>query len=66
MEAVDALLEATPDTPSYIIGINENKIMRLPMMEAVAKVSSVFSVMRCLLHQPEVHGSSRLKKQLVP
>ena len=39
MEAVDALLEATPDTPSYMIGIRENKIIRVPLVEAVAMVS---------------------------
>ncbi|KAI0766740.1 6-phosphofructokinase [Irpex lacteus] len=36
VEAVDALLEATPDTPSYMIGIQENKITRVPLVEAVA------------------------------
>ena len=38
MEAVKALLEATPDTPSYMIGVRENKITRVPLMEAVAMV----------------------------
>lgn len=38
MEAVDALLESTPETPSYMIGICENKITRVPLMEAVAQV----------------------------
>ncbi|KAF8440531.1 6-phosphofructokinase [Boletus edulis BED1] len=28
VEAVNALLEATPDTPSYMIGVRENKITR--------------------------------------
>ncbi|TDL25467.1 6-phosphofructokinase [Rickenella mellea] len=41
VEAVDALLEATPDTPSYMIGICENKITRVPLMEAVAMTASV-------------------------
>jgi len=40
-EAVKALLEATPDTPSYMIGIRENKITRVPLMEAVAMTRSV-------------------------
>ncbi|KAG8916892.1 6-phosphofructokinase, alpha subunit [Tulasnella sp. 418] len=35
VEAVNALLEATPDTPSYMIGINENKITRKPLVDAV-------------------------------
>ncbi|KAJ8521360.1 hypothetical protein ONZ45_g1927 [Pleurotus djamor] len=41
VEAVDALLEATPDTPSYMIGIQENKITRVPLMEAVAMTKAV-------------------------
>ena len=39
VEAVEALLEANPNTPSYMIGIQENKITRVPLMEAVAMVS---------------------------
>ncbi|KAI0833516.1 6-phosphofructokinase [Trametes gibbosa] len=35
VEAVEALLEATPETPSYMIGVRENKITRVPLMEAV-------------------------------
>ncbi|PIL35553.1 hypothetical protein GSI_02281 [Ganoderma sinense ZZ0214-1] len=35
VEAVEALLESTPDTPSYMIGVRENKITRVPLMEAV-------------------------------
>ena len=38
MEAVNTLLEAGPDTPSYMIGISENKITRVPLMEAVEMV----------------------------
>lgn len=38
MEAVDALLEATPETPSYMIGMHENKITRVPLVEAVKMV----------------------------
>lgn len=38
-EAVDAILDSTPDTPSPVITINENKIMRKPLMEAVQQVS---------------------------
>lgn len=40
-EAVDALLESTPETPSYMIGISENKITRVPLMEAVATTRAV-------------------------
>ncbi|KAI0309918.1 phosphofructokinase domain-containing protein [Amylostereum chailletii] len=41
LDAVDALLEATPETPSYMIGIRENKITRVPLMEAVAMTQAV-------------------------
>ncbi|KAF8896399.1 PFK protein [Infundibulicybe gibba] len=41
IEAVEALLEATPDTPSYMIGVQENKITRVPLMEAVAMTRAV-------------------------
>ena len=42
VDAVAALLESTPDTPSYMIGVQENKIIRVPLMDAVKMVSSVF------------------------
>ncbi len=38
VEAIDALLEATPETPSYMIGMQENKISRVPLVEAVTMV----------------------------
>ncbi|KAI0749787.1 6-phosphofructokinase [Daedaleopsis nitida] len=41
VEAVDALLEATADTPSYMIGVSENKITRVPLMEAVKMTREV-------------------------
>ncbi|KAI6008133.1 phosphofructokinase domain-containing protein [Pisolithus orientalis] len=41
IEAVKAVLEATPDTPSYMIGVSENKITRVPLMEAVAMTRAV-------------------------
>ena len=40
VQAVQVLLEAKPDTPSYMIGIQENKITKVPLLEAVAQVSS--------------------------
>ena len=40
-EAVETLLAAKVDTPSYIIGLAENAITRIPMMEAVAKTKEV-------------------------
>lgn len=41
VEAVNALLEATPETPSYVITIRENKITRAPLMEAVVQTQLV-------------------------
>ncbi|KAI0077922.1 6-phosphofructokinase [Panus rudis PR-1116 ss-1] len=41
VHAVDALLESTPDTPSYMIGIQENKITRVPLMDAVKMTHEV-------------------------
>jgi hypothetical protein len=38
LDAVDALLEATPDTPSYMIGMRENRVHRVPLVEAVKMV----------------------------
>lgn len=40
-EAVNAVLEATPDTPSPVISIIENKIVRQPMLEAVRATQEV-------------------------
>ncbi|EJD49031.1 6-phosphofructokinase [Auricularia subglabra TFB-10046 SS5] len=41
VEAVNALLEATPETPSYMIGIQENKITRIPLVEAVKQTKAI-------------------------
>ncbi|KAJ7227155.1 phosphofructokinase domain-containing protein [Mycena pura] len=41
MKAVDALLAADPETPSYMIGVQENKITMVPLMEAVAMTKAV-------------------------
>jgi 6-phosphofructokinase 1 len=38
VEAVKAVLESTPDTPSPMIGMHENKITRIPLVDAVKKV----------------------------
>lgn len=35
VEAVNAVLESDPDTPSPLIAINENKIVRKPLVESV-------------------------------
>ncbi|KAI7631148.1 ATP-dependent, partial [Hortaea werneckii] len=41
VEAVKAVLDATPETPSPIICIVENKIVRKPMLDAIAKTKEV-------------------------
>ena len=41
VEAVQACLEATPDTPSPVIAIDENKIRRKPLVDAVAATKAV-------------------------
>ncbi|UNI13794.1 6-phosphofructokinase [Purpureocillium takamizusanense] len=41
VEAVHAVLEATPETETCFIAINENKIVRKPLMEAVQDTKKV-------------------------
>lgn len=41
VEAVKAVLEATPETPSKFIAVIENKIVRNPLIEAVATTGQV-------------------------
>lgn len=41
VEAVRAVLESTPEVPSPMIGILENKIVRQPLMDAVSATKSV-------------------------
>lgn len=41
VEAVHAVLEATPDTPSPVIAVVENKIVRKPLVDAVAATKAV-------------------------
>ena len=41
VEAVKAVLEATPDTETCFIAINENKIVRKPLMKAVAETKEL-------------------------
>ncbi len=40
VEAVMALLEATPDTPACVVSLSGNMAVRLPLMECVQVVSS--------------------------
>src|SRR5271167_231461 len=39
VEAVNAVLDSTPETPSPMIGIRENKVTRTPLVDAVKLVS---------------------------
>lgn len=39
IEAVVALMEASPDTPACVIGLSGNQAVRLPLMECVEMVS---------------------------
>jgi 6-phosphofructokinase 1 len=41
VEAVKAVLEATPETPTPFIAINENNITRKPLMQAVIDTKEV-------------------------
>lgn len=46
VEAVNAVLEATPETPTSVITIRENKIERSNLMEAVAMTKSVTAAIK--------------------
>ncbi|TIA99181.1 hypothetical protein E3P94_00543 [Wallemia ichthyophaga] len=41
VEAVEAVLDATPQTPSYMIGLKENKVKRVSLMDAVKATAGV-------------------------
>ncbi|SCU83043.1 LAMI_0C01794g1_1 [Lachancea mirantina] len=41
VEAVNAVLDSTPDTPSPLIAINENKLVRKPLVDSVRLTKSV-------------------------
>lgn len=44
VEAVEAILEMTPETVSCVITMNENKIGRKPLKEAVRLVSALAQI----------------------
>lgn len=64
IEAVKAVLEATPDTPSYMIGVRENKITRVPLMEAVEMVCVQLSASRYIT--PEAHSRHEQLRMPLP
>jgi 6-phosphofructokinase 1 len=41
VEAVNAVLDSTPQTPSPMIGMRENKITRIPLVDAVKLVNTI-------------------------
>lgn len=41
VDAVKALLTSTPETPSYVIGTRENKIIRVPLKYAIEQTNAV-------------------------
>ncbi|XP_030626350.1 phosphofructokinase, liver b isoform X1 [Chanos chanos] len=45
VEAVVALLEATPETPACVVGLSGNQAMRLPLMECVNMTKEVQKAM---------------------
>ena len=40
VEAVVALLQATPETPACVVSLSGNQAVRLPLMECVQMVSA--------------------------
>jgi 6-phosphofructokinase len=58
VEAVNTLLEATPESPSYMIGMNGNKITRIPLMDAVKMVFILFYFVFNFLYSRVSHGLS--------
>ncbi|KAJ7475810.1 phosphofructokinase domain-containing protein [Mycena latifolia] len=57
IKAVEALLEANPETPSYMIGIQENKITMVPLMEAVAMTKAVTTA----IHEKNFEEAMKLR-----
>lgn len=49
VEAVVALLQATPETPACVVSLSGNQAMRLPLMECVQMVRRGPSSPRLLL-----------------
>ena len=47
VEAVNAVLDASPETPSPVISIIENKIVRKPLVEAVRATQAVAKAIEC-------------------
>lgn len=57
VEAVRAILDMKPESPSPVISIRENKILRTPLMEAVKATKEVTS----LIHDKNFEGAMKLR-----
>lgn len=57
VEAVRAVLEMKPDTPSPVITIRENKIERTPLMDAVIATKEVTK----LIHDKDFEKAMRMR-----
>lgn len=44
VEAVMALLQATPETPACVVSLSGNMAVRLPLMECVQVVSQIWPI----------------------
>ena len=47
VEAVVALLQATPETPACVVSLSGNQAVRLPLMECVQMVSGGVGQVHC-------------------
>lgn len=57
VEAVRAVLDMKPDSPSPVITIRENKIMRTPLVDAVQETKHVAK----LIHDKDFEAAMRLR-----
>ncbi|RHZ57453.1 hypothetical protein CDV55_105291 [Aspergillus turcosus] len=57
VEAVRAVLDMKPDSPSPVITIRENKIMRTPLMDAVQETKHVAK----LIHDKDFEAAMRMR-----
>ncbi|GIJ92567.1 6-phosphofructokinase, alpha subunit [Aspergillus pseudoviridinutans] len=57
VEAVRAVLDMKPDSPSPVITIRENKIMRTPLMDAVRETQHVAK----LIHDKDFEAAMRMR-----
>lgn len=60
VEAVMALLEATPETPACVVSLSGNQAVRLPLMECVQVVGP--SIIIIIIKKIALDGVPLLKK----